>query len=223
MYVLSDTTLLPAVSSPSIWSIEPHDMELTWSISTPESLQDKTTWIKALSNNNANGKYRGLERADLRKQIGLQGDLRYKSGGLRNNLFSCNRLIIVDDYQKARQLSQIGLCFLLSICMQHITRSCSWWKWPYTGESKSEPNHCAAPGQPIHSQCLFAKLSNRPGSVADMESRLHKSNFLAAVEACREKGKQCFCKPTALVWVVWLVAWLVVFFVCFFFWTVQGY
>lgn len=190
-------------------------MELTWSVFTPKNLQDKTTYP---SNNNANGNYKGLGRANLQKQIGLQGDLKCKCGGLRNNHFSCNGLIIVDDYQNARYLSQTGFWFLLSICMQHITRSCSWWNWPYTRESKSEPNHCAAPGQPIHSRCLVAELSNRPGSIANMESRLHKSNFLAAVEACREKSKQCFCKPIALVWIV------VVFgFFSFSFWTVQCY
>lgn len=88
-----------------------------------------------------------------------------------------------------------GFCLFLSICMQHITRSSWWRKWPYTRESESEPNCCAAPRQPIHSRCLVAKLSNRPGSEADVDSGLHKSNFPAATEAYREKANSALANP----------------------------
>lgn len=174
-------------------------MELRWSVSTPKSMQDKASWINVLSNNIANGKRRWLEREELSKKIGLKGDLRYKAGEAKEYHFSCKSLIVVGEDQKARHFSQPSFCFLLSICMQHIIRSCSWRKWPYTRESRSELNHCAVLGQPIHNRCLVAKLSNRPGSVADMESRLHKSNFPAEIEACREKANSAFINPLLLL------------------------
>lgn len=173
-------------------------MELRWSVFTPKSMQDKASWINVLSSNIANGKHRWLEREELLKKIGLKGDLRCKAGGVKEYHFSCRNLI-ADEDQKASHFSQTSFCFLLSICMQHIIRSCSWRKWPYTRESRSELNHCAAPGQPIHNRFLVAKLSNRPGSVADMESRLHKSNFPAEIEACREKANSAFVNPLLLL------------------------
>lgn len=109
--------LTPAVMSPSFQSIELNSLELRWSVTTPKCLQNKASWIKVLENNKANEKHRGLEENTCRNRVGLKGGLRYKVGGVRQCHFSCYRLNVVDEYQRARQFSQQAFAFsCLFVC-----------------------------------------------------------------------------------------------------------
>lgn len=59
----------------------------------------------------------GVEGKHLQEQSRAKGGLRNKVGGVRQCHFSCNKLNVVDEYQRARQFSQQAFAFsCLFVC-----------------------------------------------------------------------------------------------------------